>query len=445
MDAMKKLLIIIGCCLIGAATHAQNLDNYYMNPLRGEADCANYIGKRVIVFNYESGSYKNSGVGVFEKLSGHINKPYTIEKIKYGSKVSMDLVSDEGEKVKVKINNGGNPASKEISSYDIFFVLSDFEQDMKKKIGAYYMNENNENVAVLCHYEIDNKRFHNPILRYTLKSVFNNETFICDASDAHEVCRLIGTNITHPRVKHAYKIIGAKNYFFDNYYSIRYLCQNTHTLEIEESSIDKDQLRYIFNNDTSGEYVSHLLKVEKPNNPAITYGETTNIISPEGVSQYHYKDNIIDLIIYTDDYSFKICLENVSDASIKIIWDDAVFVNYDGNIEKVMHKGVKYVDRNESQKPTTIIRHTKWDDVIIPTNLIYYSTKKYEFLATPLSDSGWYASSIYPSRTVGIMNPNIGQMQLMIPIQIKDVINEYILTFDVKYVYDHPERLNLDV
>ena len=442
---MKKLLIIIGCCLIGAAAHAQNLDNYYMNPLRGETDCANYIGKRVVVFNYESGSYKNSGVRVFEELSGNINKPYTIEKIKYGSKVSMDLVSDEGEKVKVKINNGGNRTSKEISSCDIFFVLSDFENDMQKRIGTFYKNMNNENVVILCDYRIDVKQRYDPILKYTLKSVLNDETFICDASDVNDICKFIGTTITDPIVKHAYKVIGAKNYFYDNYYSTKYLCQNTHTLEIKESSIDGDDLKYLFNDDVSGEYVSSLLMVEKSITSSNACGETTTIVSEAGILLYGYRDNIIDLIIYADNYSFKICLENVSDASIKIIWDDAVFVNYDGNIEKVMHKGVKYVDRNESQKPTTIIRHTRWDDVIIPTNLIYYSTKKYEFLATPLSDSGWYASSIYPSKRIGIMKPNVGQMQLMIPIQIKDVINEYIFTFDVKYVYDHPERLNLDM
>ena len=440
---MKKLLIVICSCIISVAVHAQSMDNYYMKPMFKEADCVHYIGKRIIVFNYESGNPRNIGIRAFEEMSGSINTPYTIEKIKYGSKISMDLISDEGEKIKLKINNGGTPTRTEIPSCDIFFVLSDFEQDMMERMGTYYKNENNENVAILCNYIIDNKRFHNPILRYTLKSVFNDEMFICDASDAHEVCRLIGTNITHPRVKHAYKIIGAKNYFFDNYYSIRYLCQNTHTLEIKESSIDQDQLIYIFNDDTSGEYVSSLLKIEKPNNPAIAYGEITNIISPKGVPQYHYKDNIIDLIIYTDDYSFKICLENVSDSSIKIIWDDVIFVSYNGSIEKVMHKGVKYVDRNESQKPTTIIRNTRWEDVIIPTNLIYYSTNKYELLSTPLSDGGWYASSIYPSRRVGIANPNIGQMQLMIPIQINGIVNEYIFIFDVKYEYEYPERINL--
>ena len=36
------------------------------------------------------------------------------------------------------------------------------------------------------------------------------------------------------------------------------------------------------------------------------------------------------------------------------------------------------------------------------------------------------------------------QVSLMLPIQIKDVVNEYIFVFDLKYKYNHPERLNLE-
>ena len=35
------------------------------------------------------------------------------------------------------------------------------------------------------------------------------------------------------------------------------------------------------------------------------------------------------------------------------------------------------------------------------------------------------------------------KVQLMLPIQIKDVSNEYIFEFQIKYQYKHPERLNL--
>ena len=49
----------------------------------------------------------------------------------------------------------------------------------------------------------------------------------------------------------------------------------------------------------------------------------------------------------------------------------------------------------------------------------------------------WVIDSMYPKEIVS----EPGQLRLMLPIQVKDVVNEYTFVFDVKYVYDHPERL----
>ena len=38
---------------------------------------------------------------------------------------------------------------------------------------------------------------------------------------------------------------------------------------------------------------------------------------------------------------------------------------------------------------------------------------------------------------------SLGQLRLMLPIQIKEV-DEYVFVFDVNYLYDHPDRLNLE-
>ena len=48
-------------------------------------------------------------------------------------------------------------------------------------------------------------------------------------------------------------------------------------------------------------------------------------------------------------------------------------------------------------------------------------------------------NSMYPKTPF----KEVKQVSLMLPIQIKDVVNEYIFVFDLKYEYKHPERLNL--
>ena len=39
------------------------------------------------------------------------------------------------------------------------------------------------------------------------------------------------------------------------------------------------------------------------------------------------------------------------------------------------------------------------------------------------------------------ISKGVKQFRLMLPIQIKDVVNEYVFIFDVEYEYNHPERL----
>lgn len=92
-----------------------------------------------------------------------------------------------------------------------------------------------------------------------------------------------------------------------------------------------------------------------------------------------------------------------------------------------MHKGIKYSARNESQPASTIIKGSSLDDLAAPTDKVYYS----EYLKE------WMNGSMFPSEPE-LTNK---KLTLMLPIQIKDVINEYIFVFDLEYVKNHPEWL----
>ena len=92
-----------------------------------------------------------------------------------------------------------------------------------------------------------------------------------------------------------------------------------------------------------------------------------------------------------------------------------------------MHVGTKYSERNSAQPPTTVIKGAKIEDVATPTDRVYYSESLKE----------WTSESMMPK------DPKLKgkQIQLMLPIQIKDVVNEYIFVFDLDYILNHPELL----
>jgi len=206
-----------------------------------------------------------------------------------------------------------------------------------------------------------------------------------------------------------------------------YTVQNTITGEKHDYVASKAQ-ELCFKEDLSGGYSSILSKVEKPSNPSVKKGKIT-IVEDKDKTKYNYEDNFISITIFCTSEKFNFILKNKSDNSIKIIWDDAAFVDYSGNTSRVMHSGIKYSQKEASQPASTIIKGATLDDVACPTANVYYSTI--------LKD--WVTKSMYPQYATYGAN----QIQLMLPIQIKDVVNEYIFVFDLKYGYNYPERLNL--
>lgn len=187
-----------------------------------------------------------------------------------------------------------------------------------------------------------------------------------------------------------------------------------------------------------GSYKTALVRVEKPEDSTNRYGETKTI-TDEGVDKYSYTDSIIDILIYGTKEQFNFVLKNISQHSLKLIWNEAAFVGLDGTSSKVMHVGIKYSQRENDQPASTIIKGAKLDDCATPTSNVYYDNGV--TIGYNTYGNGWKTRSMLPNEYKG---KEAGEIKLMLPIQIKDVVNEYTFVFKVYYTYDHPELLNAD-
>lgn len=243
----------------------------------------------------------------------------------------------------------------------------------------------------------------------------------------------IGKQFENPMVKAKYEVVDvyltiAKDP--DDYKSkILKMYTVKNTISGKESKYIASKTQSLcFKEDLSGGYVSTLAKVEKPSNPSVKFGKTTTV-EDKGITKYSYEDNFISIIIFGTSTQFSFTLKNVSKSTQKLVWDEAVFVSYTGSTSKVMHSGTKYSQREASQPASTIIKGASLDDIACPTSNVYYSDVLKE----------WTTKSMYPTG----VSMETKQVQLMLPIQIKDVTNEYIFVFDINYKYKYPERLNL--
>ena len=165
-------------------------------------------------------------------------------------------------------------------------------------------------------------------------------------------------------------------------------------------------------------YKVRLREVEQPENVKEQYSKSKiTIFAEENETKNSYEDDFIKIIWLPALTEFSFTLENKSDNSIKIIWDEAVYIDEDNSSRKVMHSGVKYVDGEKAQPLTVIAKKTKINDLVRPVdNIIFYS------------DGGW---SILPLFSV---QKSAGKtVKILLPIQIQETINEYIFSFKINH------------
>jgi hypothetical protein len=187
----------------------------------------------------------------------------------------------------------------------------------------------------------------------------------------------------------------------------------------------------------SGFYVLNLTGVECPQSAKERYGEQKIINFKESNGKtYVYEDELIKIAWFPSSTAFSFILENKSDYSIKIIWDDASYVNTKGYSGRVVHSGVKYNERNNSQPPTVIAKKTYLDDLLIPTENIYYDEAWVLFWGN--IGSAWKIKPLIPNIAETkkdlyyLTKQYIGKtVKILLPLQVQETVNDYIFTFNI--------------
>ncbi|WP_298119413.1 hypothetical protein [Flavobacterium sp.] len=96
---------------------------------------------------------------------------------------------------------------------------------------------------------------------------------------------------------------------------------------------------------------------------------------------------IVEFLFMESEVALKIM--NKSDKPLKINWDEASFV-YNGEAQKIIHKNVKYIDKEKLQAPTVIPPKSFILDFVQPIDDIKYNQSSFSH------DSYWSNKPIFP-------------------------------------------------
>ena len=178
------------------------------------------------------------------------------------------------------------------------------------------------------------------------------------------------------------------------------------------------------------DYSIGLKTVESPANAKQQFGDTKVVNFQDGTTnKYRYEDDYINIVWYVGSKQFNFDLTNKSGHTLKINWDDISYVDYKGQTGRVMHSGVKYNERNNSQPASTVPKGASLSDLLLPTDNVYFVSGQY---------GGWREKYLIPcvyndaATRDAQASSYVGKtMTIMMPIMIENVQNDYTFTFNI--------------
>jgi hypothetical protein len=151
-----------------------------------------------------------------------------------------------------------------------------------------------------------------------------------------------------------------------------------------------------------------------------------------------YVDSTINTTFFVGKKDISMVMKNQTSGTIKILWDESLFIK-NGNPGKVMHAGVKFIDRNQSMPPSVVPANTTFEDVIIPTDNVYYKEGYYSQYGS--SPGGWEKKDLLPSYT-----SKGDQFGVFMPMTVGGTTKEYNFNFkvdDVKTQYKQERTMDV--
>ena len=144
-----------------------------------------------------------------------------------------------------------------------------------------------------------------------------------------------------------------------------------------------------------------------------------------------YSDSILNIKWGVNTTSLIFNIENKTNSSLTLDWNGVSYIGNTGQNEKIMHTGVKFIERNNSVPPTIIMKRSNFSDEITPTsNVRWVDGSKY-------SVGGWVTDPLVLNHSSdSIMADAISNVysrqlcKVRLPIIHKNNNLEYVFTFN---------------
>lgn len=129
-----------------------------------------------------------------------------------------------------------------------------------------------------------------------------------------------------------------------------------------------------------------------------------SLTQPSPNKSLSYEDASIAIIFTVAKEELDFTLSNKTQEPQSINWDEVSFIDLSGTAHRVLHQGVKLVDRDKPQSPSVIPPGAKINDLIAPSDAVRFSSLINDWEHDPLLPPS-QAIVNYKGKTFGVFMP----------------------------------------
>ncbi|MHC4598004.1 MAG: hypothetical protein ACYS47_03270 [Planctomycetota bacterium] len=149
-----------------------------------------------------------------------------------------------------------------------------------------------------------------------------------------------------------------------------------------------------------------------------------------GVTVYLYEDDRLKLFWVPDAEELRFKLVNKTDETLKIIWDEAVYIDEKGVNNRLVHEGIRSEDAYKPQPPSLVVKKGILSQAVFPADHVRPKSRTVERrMVEPLFPSVDRRKGALKSEAQKVVGKSV---RILLPMQWKDRKTEYTFTFTVK-------------
>lgn len=160
----------------------------------------------------------------------------------------------------------------------------------------------------------------------------------------------------------------------------------------------------------------------------------------QGVVRYSFEDEMVKMIWLGGPIDIVFTVSSKTDHPIKIIWDDARFIDEKGISHRLNHSGIAYEERNLSQSPTIVATRGKLEDFLHPAD--YFQWIPIGGLRSDKKEGYWDRAPFLPTQIKGTAEELRAKADIVIgktfrvifPLEINNGRIDYLCTFRINNV-----------